>query len=91
MFPDGYAAFPQTFDDTDPTVVIENGRKLIKAGTIWPSNGSLARGVIFYDCDVTDGTATGAVLFKAAIKISKIPAPPTTAARTALNDITWFA
>lgn len=36
-------------------VTTENGRKIIKAGTVYPSNDGSAQGIIFQDVDVTDG------------------------------------
>ena len=35
-------------------VVTENGRKVLKAGTIYPSNDTNAVGIIYQDVDVTD-------------------------------------
>lgn len=40
---------------TNAAVVTENGRKIIKAGTVYPSNDASAQGIIFQDIDVTDG------------------------------------
>jgi hypothetical protein len=91
MFPDEYQGFPQTFDANDPTVTTDaNGRKVIQAGTIWPSNDANAKGVVFQTYDVTDGSCTGSVLFEGSIKTSKIPAAPSAAAKTALPRISWF-
>lgn len=90
MFPDKYQAFPQTFIPGDTTAVTVNGRSIIKAGTIWPANDDTARGVVFYDCDVTDGAAAGAVIFEAAIRVNRVPAAPSDEAKAALPRITWF-
>jgi len=90
MYPDEYQAHAQTFLTTDKTAVDVEGRKVIKAGTIWPANDASAKGVVFYDVDVTDGAATGALLFEGAVKVSKLPAEPAAAAKTALPRITFF-
>ena len=44
-----------TAKQSSPTVTTENGRKIIKAGTVYPSNDASAQGIIFQDVDVTDG------------------------------------
>ena len=90
MFPDEYQAFPNTFEPTDPTAVTVGTKKIVRAGTIWPANDATAKGVVFYDVDVTGGTGTGAILFEASVKTSKLPVAPATTARTALPRITFF-
>ena len=89
MYPDQYQAHAQTFLTTDKTATNVNGRKIIKAGTIWPANDNTAVGVVFADVDVTDGTATGALIFEGTIKVSKLPAEPQTTAKTVLTRITF--
>ena len=37
MFPDNYQAKPHTFDPTDATAVAVGTKKVIKAGTIYPT------------------------------------------------------
>ncbi|MDR0914998.1 MAG: hypothetical protein LBM65_07575 [Oscillospiraceae bacterium] len=91
MYPDNYQAFAQSFETTDATAVTQNGKKIIKAGTIWPANGAAARGIVFNDVDVTNGTATGAVIFEGSVLIPRLPAVPTSAAKNALHKITFFA
>lgn len=90
MYPDEYQAHAQTFLTTDKTAVDVEGRKIIKAGTIWPANDATAVGVVFYDVDITDGAATGALLFEGAIKASKLPEAPAADAKAALPRITFF-
>ena len=43
-------------------VTTENGRKIIKAGTVYPSNDASAQGIIFQDVDVTDGDAAAPLM-----------------------------
>jgi hypothetical protein len=90
MYPDEYQAHPQTFLTTDKTAVDVEGRKIIKAGTIWPANDATAKGVVFHDVDVTDGAATGALLFEGSVKVRMLPAEPDAAAKAALPRITFF-
>ena len=89
-FPDHYVAMPQYFEKGSSLAVEENGRKIIKGGTIYPSNDANAVGVVFQDLDVTNGDANGAVILHGFININRIPVAPTTAAMTALNNITFL-
>ena len=40
----------------------ESGRKVLKAGTIYPEQGANAKGVLQYDVDLTDGDSENAAL-----------------------------
>lgn len=90
QYPNAYEAFPQTIKPTDPTVVEENGHKLIKAGTIWPSNDEHAEGVVLNTTDVTNGEAQVALLYMGTVNVKRLPAKPETFAQAALPRITWF-
>ena len=46
-----------TAEDDNGQIVTENGRKIIKSGTVYPANGATAVGIVFNDVDVTDGDA----------------------------------
>jgi hypothetical protein len=89
QFPE-FKGFSNTFETADATAVTVDGKKLIKAGTIWPANDETAKGVVLYNCDVTNGTASGVIVFEGEIKLGKIPAAPAAEAKTALPRITWF-
>lgn len=71
---DHYVAIKKTFkkDDTASTTV--EGRKIIKAGTVYPKNDATAIGMLLYDVDVTDGDADGALLVHGIVDKNKIPA-----------------
>ena len=92
MFPDDYSGFAQTFDATTHATLVAtvNGRKIIKAGTIFPANDKTAKGVVLYDLDVTDGSATGTVIYRGTVKVSKIPTAPSAAALKAMTQIKFF-
>lgn len=92
MFPNGWQAWAHTFTLAEDEKYSEerNGRKIIPAGTIWPSNDVYAKGVLLYDVDITDGKGNGALLFEAAINENKVPVKPTKDCRTVLPRITWF-
>lgn len=91
MFPDHYVAVPQKFTKNDAAVTTTaDGKKIVKAGTIYPSNDASARGVVLYDVDVTNGDANGALIVHGFIKVKALPAVPTSAAIAALKDIQFF-
>lgn len=90
VFPDHYVAVAQTFLSNDSAAVTEDGRKIIKAGTIYPSNDANAIGVVFNDMDVTNGDRTGAVIVHGFIKTAALPALPSSAAKTALKQISFL-
>jgi len=46
-----------TGEDDNDQIVTENGRKIIKSGTVYPANDNTAVGIVFQDVDVTDGDA----------------------------------
>jgi hypothetical protein len=86
VFPDHYVAFARTFSKGDSLAKDVEGRKIIKAGTLFPS----AVGVVFHDVDVTDDDANGAIIIHGFIKTSALPEEPSTAAVTALNMIKFM-
>ena len=90
MFPDNYQAKPHTFDPPDATAVAVGTKKVIKAGTIYPTNDAGAKGIVLYDVDVTLGSGTGAILFEGSVKLSKLPVAPAAPAKTALPRISFF-
>lgn len=90
MFPDHYVAMAQKFEKDHSLAVTENGRKIVKAGTLYPANDATAIGVVFRDLDVTDGDKNGAVILHGYIKTDKLPNAPTANAIAALNQITFL-
>ena len=55
VFPDHYVSVAHTFKKDDAAAVTQDGRKIVKAGTLYPSNDSSAIGIVWADYDVTDG------------------------------------
>lgn len=90
MFPNPYVAAPQKFSQGSSLAVDVNGRKIIKAGTIYPANDSTALGIVFSDLDVTEGDQNGAIIVFGFVKTNALPVAPTAAAKTALNMIKFF-
>lgn len=90
MFPDHYVAFAHTFLKDDAASTLVGGRKIVKAGTIYPANDATAKGVVKYDVDVTEGDQSGAIIVHGFIKQSAIPAAPEATAIAALPLIKFF-
>lgn len=66
--------------------VLEEGRYIVKAGTIYPSNDKDAIGIVLNDYDVTDGDAMMAVVVHGFIKTAALPVAPS--ADTAASQLT---
>ena len=75
---------PYRFLSSGSYVVTENGRKIVKAGTVIPANDATAEGICHYDVDVTDGDASGAIVIHGFIKEGSMPTAPAAAAKSAL-------
>lgn len=90
MFPDHYVGLAHTFSKQDSIAVQENGRYIVKAGTIYPANNNTALGVVMNDYDVTNGDISGTLIVHGFIKTAKLPAVPTSQAKAALKQITFF-
>ncbi len=72
-------------------VVTENGRKIVKAGTVIPANDATAEGICHYDVDVTKGDVSGSIVIHGFIKEVLMPAQPTAEAKAALPMIYFQA
>ena len=68
--------------------VLENGRYILKEGTIWPANDATAEGVVLQDYDLTDNDQNVAIVFEGDIKTDALPATPSANAIAALPRIT---
>lgn len=65
--------------------VTENGRKIIKAGTVYPANGASAVGIVFQDIDVTNGDALGSIMVAGHYYKNKLNGEIASEAATALS------
>lgn len=90
VFPDHYVCVAHTFEKDDAAATIVDGRKIVKAGTIYPANDATAIGIVFNDMDVTDGDATGAILIHGFVKTAALTAVPAAEAKTALKMIEFM-
>lgn len=68
-------------------VVQENGRFIVKAGTVYPSNDNKAQGLIFQDYDVTDGDVTAALMIHGFVRGDRLPANIETTAAAVMPGI----
>lgn len=71
-----------TISSTLGATVTENGRTIIKSGTLIEADG-LGKVLLYNDADVTDGAVIKAVLYAGYYIGSKLPYPVTTSA----NDL----
>ena len=69
-------------------VTRDNGRKVVPAGAVIPSNDGNAVGILFEDIDVTDGTNVGSVVTEGTVYEDKLPAAIESAAEAVLTGIT---
>ena len=70
-----------------------DGKKIVKAGTPFPSNDNKCEGYLLYDVEVTNGDNTGAVVFEGTIDNAKLTANGITvadAAKAATPRVTFM-
>lgn len=89
-FPDHYVAYGQIFAKAHALSVDVDGKKIIKAGTIFPANDATAKGIVLSDLDVTNGDQNGAVLIHGFVKTAALPVAPDPLAKTALKLISFM-
>lgn len=90
VFPDHYVSVAHTFLKDDAAATTVEGRKVIKAGTIYPANDATAKGVVWADYDVTDGDITGALIIHGFVKTAAIPAAASAEAKAALPMVAFM-
>ena len=81
-------AFTEQISDVGVTANAK-GRKVVKAGTIYPANDATAKGIVYKDVDVTNGPQPGAVIVEAYILEARLHTAPSAEAKTALTKITF--
>lgn len=75
-FKDHFVSVPVKITTGDAAVTTVDGKKVIKAGTIYPKNDATAKGVILSTVDVTDGDQLVAMVIHGFIDKTKLPAQP---------------
>lgn len=63
---------------------LDDGTKLVKMGTVYPSNDSSATGIVYEDVEVTLGDAPGSVVTKGTIYEDRLAEALDSDAKTAL-------
>ena len=74
--PDHYVAIARKLEKDSALAVTEEGKKIVKAGTIFPANDATAIGVVLNDYDVTDGDQQAAIVIHGFVLEAKLPAAP---------------
>lgn len=69
-------------------VTRDDGRKVVPAGAVIPSNDGNAKGILFEDIDVTEGAMPGSVVVEGTVYEDKLPAAIESAAEAVLTGIT---
>ena len=92
--PDHYVAFgvkhPKAEVGSTGLAVLQEGRYIVKAGTIYPANDATAKGIVLNDYDVTDGDQTMAVVRHGFIKTAALPVEVTAEAKAAMKLIEFI-
>lgn len=78
-------AIERVIPQNDALAVVEDGRKIVKIGTPYPSNDANCIGLVFNDYDVTDGDVTASILIRGFVEERKLPVGLASAARAALK------
>ena len=68
-------------------IVTRNGRKIVPAGAVVPTNDGSAKGILYEDIDVTDGAAPGSIVTKGVVYEDRLPAAIESAAEAVLTGI----
>lgn len=93
MFADTWHAkgvtVPQATASVPGQTALVNGRRILKAGTIYPSNDASAQGVVLQDYDLTDNEQNIAIVIAGDIKSGALPEAPNANAISALPRITF--
>lgn len=71
-------------------VAAPNGRLIVPAGTILPTNDAEAKGILFADVDVTYGDQPGSLIVEGYIIKERLPVVPDAAAETAMTEIKFY-
>ncbi|KGL46043.1 hypothetical protein DUK53_08690 [Listeria sp. SHR_NRA_18] len=80
-------AFTYQADTNMVTDADDKGRKVLVAGSVYPSNDDKAVGIVYDDVDVTDGSQPVSVIVEGYILEKRLPVAPVAAAKTAMKEI----
>lgn len=74
---------------SDVGVTAVDGKKFVKAGTVYPANDATAEGIIYNYVDVTHGPQPGALIVEGYILEDRLPEAPSAEAKAALSKVTF--
>lgn len=66
-------------------VTLDDGAKVVPAGSVWPANDATAKGILYEDVYVTSGAMPGSVVLEGRVYTDRLPVAPVSAAVTALE------
>ncbi|MEG2898200.1 MAG: hypothetical protein RR841_08030 [Eubacterium sp.] len=76
----------RTFEVSNTGIVADTyGNKILKAGTVYPLNDATAKGIVFEDVDVTEGSRMASLIVAGRIFENRLHKAPATTAKTALE------
>ena len=88
-YPDNWQAHAQTIMETDSIVTTDSkGRKIVKAGTVYPANDETARGIVHHDYYLDFGDVDVDVVFEGVVIEERLVEPLTEEAQAKLPRIT---
>lgn len=70
--------------------VTRNGRVIVPMGAIIPANGATAEGILYEDCDVTNGAHEASVVTAGTVYLDKLPAAASSEAQAAMAAIRFI-
>lgn len=65
----------------------ENGRTILKAGTVFPANDETAQGIVLHDIDLTHGDQPVGVMVEGYVYESRLPETVSAEAKEAMKEI----
>lgn len=72
--------------DTTANIYEENGRKIVKAGSIFISGEeNVYSGILYEDIDITDGDKVAPIMVRGSYLKGKLPVAPTESQKTAFD------
>ena len=66
-----------------------DGKRVLKAGTVYPANDATAEGIIFSDVNLDKGDQPASLIVAGFILEDRLPVAPDAAAKTALTHISF--
>lgn len=78
--------FTRQIDDTGVTANSE-GKKIVKAGTVYKNENGVAIGLVFANVDVTNGPQPGAVMYEGWVYGARLPEVVTDADKATMPGI----